>query len=359
MLALQQIMLQEEETETEAEEENKIETDCAISGEQLALIQAAGRETAELLQGIAPLETLVQVMAAMAEPPGKALLGLLQRSQDSGEDVMTRLTELVEGALTHDTLEHISLANTWLQPLVIAGLRVRSKGASPAGAVAWHRREWGQVLHNRVEKATSLADVGHVAMDTLRHLGRSSSAPGHVTAQLDSIRTALRYGRVVEQKIQEAEDDAAAVSNAIRGMLGQGQLMLEPSLDGPGFAILAEYCFNGTVVTLDEQRLTECADKAMLAVPQGPRPSAAGEQAKASGSISADSVMLFTNVSSHSSYPFAVFFHLDFIYLFVSLVDVPTNPQLICHPGICNSVSSVLLVSGSTWCSCSSWVIPG
>ena len=297
MLALQQIMLQEEE---EAEEASNVETDCAISSEQLALIQAAGRQTAELLQGIAPLETLVQVMAAMAEPSGKALLGLLQRSQDSGEDIMTRLTELVEGALTQDTLEHISLANTWLQPLVIAGLRVRSKGESPTGAVAWHNREWRQELHTRVERARSLSDLGHVAMDILRHLGRSSSASGHVIAQLDSIRTALRHGRVVEQKIQEAEDDAAAVSNAIRGMLGQGQLMLEPSLDGPGFAILAEYCFNGTAVTLDEQRLTECADKALLAVPQGP-----SGQAKASGGISADSVMLFTNVRSPSRHLFA------------------------------------------------------
>ena len=60
----------------------------------------------------------------MAEPSGLALLALMQKSQRAGEDIMTRLTELVEGSLTHDTLEQISLSNAIMQPLIVAGLKV-------------------------------------------------------------------------------------------------------------------------------------------------------------------------------------------------------------------------------------------
>ena len=289
MIALQAFLLSGEEAEGGA-------ASCVLSGEQLARVRSAGRRSARLLEGIAPFETVLQLVEAMAGESGSALLRLLQNSQSSGEDVMNQLTELVEGALTIDTLEHISLANTWLQPLVVAGLRIQSKGRLPEGVVTWHRKEWGFKLLDMVEKAKSLKSLVDIAIETLRQFCESGRDAGHAVALVDSIRSALRHGLVVEQKIQEAEDDSAAVRNVIRGMMDHGRLVLEASPGGSsGFAIQAEYTFLEEAAVLNEQRLTECADKAMLAVPQTPRQQER-DGAPTGGRISADAVMIFTQV---------------------------------------------------------------
>lgn len=145
-------------------------------------------------------------------------------------------------------------------------------------------------------RAKNMLHVGRVAVKVLRDLEQTSKNAAALVSQLVSLRSALRQGSVVAQKIQEAEDDAAAVSNAIRGIMANGCLVLDPGITGTGFGILAEYTFNNSRVVLDEQRLTECADKALLAVPAAGHQFAGGPSA-GSGALSAGAVALFTQVS--------------------------------------------------------------
>ena len=295
MRDLQSFLRQVKEFEDDANEYVDA-ADFGLSKEKIALVRSAGQRTAELFKDIAPLEKVMPLVAAIAEESGGALLALLQKSQYNGEDIMTRLTELVEGALTHETLEDISLANAWLQPLVVAGKIVNLR--SPGGAVHW-QMEWSTTLHRKVMNAENLKDLGGVVVEILRQLFQNETAGGYsVDRIMDSIRSALRHGRVVEQKIEEAENDSAAVCNVIKGMMGDGRLVLQASPCGTaGFVIQAEYNFKQSEVVLDEQSLTECADKAMLAVPQAPRQQ---DEEPTGDRISPAAVALFTQVGCNA-----------------------------------------------------------
>ena len=90
--------------------------------------------------------------------------------------------------------------------------------------------------------------------------------------RIECLRSALRQGQVVQQKLEETSDDATAVSNTVHGMVSTGLLQLSLSDDAMSFEILGVFNFNKGQ---ERESLETCSccksalTKQDLAVPKG------------------------------------------------------------------------------------------
>ena len=87
---------------------------------------------------------------------------------------------------------------------------------------------------------------------------------------IQRLRSALRHGELVRQKLEESLDDGTAVRNTVLGMVASGHLQLRLSADAMHFDVCGIFHFSKSqeTITRDMEQLTECSHKASLAVPK-------------------------------------------------------------------------------------------
>ena len=101
-------------------EENAV----GLKTEDLDSISEATQRTTQLFAFLGPegFDMVSRLVASMADVPGLSFLRVLLSSVQKGEHLATRLAELVEGALTQDTLDSVEQASALFMPLAVAVL---------------------------------------------------------------------------------------------------------------------------------------------------------------------------------------------------------------------------------------------
>ena len=211
-------------------------------------------------------ETVQRLVQTMASVPGLAFLSLLSASASKKEQLGTRLAELVEGALTPETLDTVEQASVCFMPLCIAALRLMDHDADPRRFQQTVATYWSPEVQQAALQARSVRDLGELALQMLQEA--QSRFRTKLPETMESLQSALRQGQVVQHKLQENDDDATAVSNTVQGVMSSGCLQLRASSDSQSLELWASFEFNGQKIYRDMHQLTECADKARLAMPQ-------------------------------------------------------------------------------------------
>ena len=245
--------------------------EAAANGQQVALstedfdkVHTAVERTQELFASLSHrgdgFDMVQRLVQAMADVPGRAFLALLVTKKDQ---LGTRLAELVEGALTPETLDSVEQAAGVFMPLCIGALRLMDQDVDSRRFEQKMTTYWSEDVQRAALNTRSIYGLGELA---LRMLNEAHSRCG---AKLDetlvSLQSALRQGQVVQHKLQENDDDATAVSNTVHGLMDSGHLVLKASEDSQSLEIEAFFNFNRQKIYRDMQQLTECADKARLA----------------------------------------------------------------------------------------------
>lgn len=215
-------------------------------------------------------EQVFRLVTAMADVPGLSFLKALLLSVKEGIHLGTRLAEVVEGALTQETLASVEEASTLFLPLCLAvlsatGIKCGDPSRFEQMVGTWYSMETVREALN----AKCQADVGALMLRLLLEVQQKTGP--NFADHLEGLRSALRQGQVVQQKLEENSDDATAVSNTVHGMVSAGYLTLSPTPDGLGFEVQGVFNFSKgeeKIVRRDMQQLTECSDKASLAVPK-------------------------------------------------------------------------------------------
>ena len=248
--------------------------EAAASGQQVALstedldqVRNAVEMTQELFaflsqRGGDGFDMVQRLVQAMTDVPGLAFLGMLVTKR---EQLSTRLAELVEGALTPETLDAVEQAAGFFMPMCIGALRVMDQDVDSRRfeTVATY---WSEDVRKSALQTRSIYGLGELVLRMLKeaHFRFGAKLP----ETLESLQSALRQGQVVQHKLQENDDDATAVSNTVHGLMNSGHLVLQASGDSQSLEVTAFFDFNGQKIYRDMQQLTECADKARLAMPQ-------------------------------------------------------------------------------------------
>ena len=213
-------------------------------------------------------DLVVRLVTTMAEVPGVSLFRVLLSSVQKGEHLAMRLAELVEGALTQDTLANVEQASAVFLPLCASALAALDFRVDPNKFGMMVESTWSPEVQREALRARSQAQIGELVLNMLREAHRVHGS--RICDFFDGLRSALRQGQVVQQKLEESSDDATAVSNTVHGMVTAGQLVLTQSPDGLHFEVTGVFLFNkNQEIRRDVQQLTECSDKASLAVPKG------------------------------------------------------------------------------------------
>ena len=212
-------------------------------------------------------DSVLRLVASMAEVPGLSFLKILLDSAQKGEHLATRLADIMEGGLTPETLENVERASFIFMPLCAAVLSALNCPIDARKFSFMVEGWWPEEICHAALKARSITDIGDLL---LRMLQQVQSAEGcKLSDFFESLKAALRLGQLVQQKLEENSDDATAVSNTVHGMVSAGYLELSPNLDNSRFEVIGVFGFNQERITRDMQQLTECSDKASLAVPKG------------------------------------------------------------------------------------------
>ncbi len=259
------------ETLSSALAEASGENSVGLKTEDLDTVRNATQRTRELFDFLGPggFDSVFRLVGSMADVPGLAFLRILLSSVEKGEHLATRLTELVEGALTQATLDSVEQASIWFTPFCVAVLSAmdvkvdRSKFQQMSGS------SWSSEIQEEALGARSLASIGALMLNILSQAARRDG--NRLPERIECLRSALRQGQVVQQKLEENSDDATAVSNTVHGMVSAGHLQLSASSDVMTFEVAGIFKFNKDQerITRDMQQLMECSDKASLAVPKG------------------------------------------------------------------------------------------
>eukprot|EP00435_Cladocopium_sp_Y103_P059228 s32_g21.t1 len=248
------------------------ETGIGLRTEDLDSVSRATQRTQELFdflgQGGLAFEMVFRLVASMADVPGLSFLKVLLKSVQKGEHLGTRLAELLEGALTHEVLDSVEQASVWFMPLciaVLAAMDIRIDSSKFGGLVG---NFWSVEICNCALQARSQADIGALMLKLLAEaLGKDGNK---LPDRIQRLRSALRHGELVRQKLEESLDDGTAVSNTVLGMVTSGHLQLCRSADAMHFDVAGIFHFNKSqeIITRDMEQLTECSHKASLAVPK-------------------------------------------------------------------------------------------
>ena len=213
-------------------------------------------------------DLVFRLVTTMAEVPGLSLCRVLLSSVQKGEHLAMRLAELVEGALTQDTLASVEQASAVFLPLCAAALAALDSRVDPNKFGMMVETTWSHDVQREALRARSQAQIGELLLNMLREAHRVHGQ--RICDFFEGLRSALRQGQVVQQKLEESSDDATAVSNTVHGMVTAGQLLLTQSPDGLHFEVTGVFLFNkNQEIRRDVQQLTECSDKASLAMPKG------------------------------------------------------------------------------------------
>ena len=246
--------------------------EVALSQEDWDEVQDAVERTQELFAGLSQrqrgegFDMVHRLVRAMASVPGRAFFGLLAESANKKEQLGTRLAELVEGALTPETLDTVEQAAVFFMPLCIGALRVMDQDVDSRRFQQTVATYWSKAVQEGALQTRSIYGLGELAFRMLKEAHSRFGAK--LPEILDSLHPALRQGLVVQHKLQENDDDATAVSNTVHGLISSGQLVLKASEDSQSLEITAFFDFNGQQICRDMHQLTECADKARLTMPQ-------------------------------------------------------------------------------------------
>ena len=249
------------------------ENAVGLKTEDLDSISNATQRTSQLFDFLGPegFDMVSRLVASMADVPGLSFLRVLLSSAQKGEHLATRLAELVEGALTQDTLDSVEQASALFMPLVVAVLSAMDVKVDGGKFQQMAGHVWCWEIQRLALEARSQADIGHLMLKLLA--GALHQAGHKLPERIECLRSALRQGQVVQQKLEETSDDATAVSNTVHGMVSSGHLQLSLSDDAMSFEIAGVFNFNKGKgqerITRDMQQLQECSDKASLAVPKG------------------------------------------------------------------------------------------
>lgn len=247
------------------------ENAVGLKTEDLDSISNATQRTSQLFDFLGPegFDMVSRLVASMADVPGLSFLRVLLSSAQKGEHLATRLAELVEGALTQDTLDSVEQASALFMPLVVAVLSAMDVKVDGGKFQQMAGHVWCWEIQRLALEARSQADIGHLMLKLLA--GALQQAGHKLPERIECLRSALRQGQVVQQKLEETSDDATAVSNTVHGMVSSGHLQLSLSDDAMSFEIAGVFNFNKGQerITRDMQQLQECSDKASLAVPKG------------------------------------------------------------------------------------------
>ncbi|CAK9037327.1 E3 ubiquitin-protein ligase rnf213-beta (Mysterin-B) (Mysterin-beta) (RING finger protein 213-B) (RING finger protein 213-beta) (RING-type E3 ubiquitin transferase rnf213-beta) [Durusdinium trenchii] len=218
--------------------------------------------------GDSGFEQVLRLVTTMAEGPGLSFLRVLLSSAQKGEHLAMRLAELVEGALTQETLAHVEQASAVFMPLCVAVLWAMRSPIDANKFRVMVEGEWSELIQTEALRASSQAQIGDLMLKMLRETYKIHGSK--LSEFLEGLRSALRQGGVLKQKLEENSDDATAVSNTVHGMVSGGYLELAPSTDATHFEVLGVFKFSKdqAMITRDVQQLTECSDKASLAVPK-------------------------------------------------------------------------------------------
>ena len=212
-------------------------------------------------------ELVLRLVTALAQVPGLSFLTVLLSSAQKGEHLAMRLAELVEGALTQETLAHVEQASAVFMPLCVASLAAMNMPVDANKFGAMVQGVWSKRIQREALGAWCEAAIGDLMLNMLQEAHANHRS--NLRDFSDSLRSALRQGQVLQQKLEENSDDATAVSNTVHGMVSAGHLELTPSADGTHFEVVGVFEFSKDPVSRDVQQLTECSDKASLAVPKG------------------------------------------------------------------------------------------
>ncbi|CAJ1380852.1 unnamed protein product [Effrenium voratum] len=270
------------------------DTQEALSVEDLENVGTATERTLSLFTFLdagsagSGLDQVRRLVSSMADVPGLTFLKVLLDSAGRGQNLATRLAELVEGALTQETLASVEMSSAMFMPFCVGILSAMRIDVDPRKFSAAVGGSWSADLQAHALHARSQNDVAELLLSMLRE---SSEIMGHRFSDvIDSLRSALRQGQVIQQKIEENSDDATAVSNTVHGMVSSGYLKLALSSDTMRFEVNGAFVFERDQVkvteTRDMQQLTECSDKAGLAVPKG--------EADNSTALTREKVQIFT-----------------------------------------------------------------
>ena len=240
--------------------------------------------------GAAGFELVLRLVSALAEVPGLSFLRVLLGSAQKGEHVATRMADIMEGGLTQETLATVERASSVFMPLSVAALSAMNSPVDPAKFALMVEDSWSDGVRGFALQATSQADIGELVLKMIKE-SHDREGP-RLTEFFDSLRSALRLGQVVQQKLDENSDDATAVSNTVHGMVRAGYLELILSQDEMHFEVMGGFQFSKgqesiTREVRDMQQLTECSDKASLAMPKN-------NDAETSSALTQDKVQIFT-----------------------------------------------------------------
>jgi len=213
-------------------------------------------------------QTLHALLDGLSKETGVSMVLQLWSKEREGARLTSHLMELADGALTAEKLNNIDLLQGWLQPIFIAARALQQKTEVEP---RWTKNDWPHDFKRRVQKTTFFSGLMDVAFETLSLL--ESLPTEERTQTMDALGSALRLGRLVQQNLRESENNAAAVRNAVRGLLRSedgtdnkyGRLVF--TKEDNKFQLYGIYGPPTQEKTLTENELTECADKAALAVP--------------------------------------------------------------------------------------------
>ena len=252
-----------------ASEENRV----GLKAEDLESIDHAVQKSRELFDFLghagAGFDMVFRLVSSMADVPGLSFFKVLLSSLQKGEHLATRLAELVEGALTQETLDCVEQASAWFLPLCAAFLAAMDIKVDDGKFLQMTGSLWSLEIHNMALEARSQAHIGSLMLKLLDETLRKDGP--RLSDRIESLRCALRQGQILQQKLEETSDDATAVSNTVHGMVSGGHLLMSLSRDAMKFDVTGVFNFSKDQerVVCDMQQLQECSDKASLAVPKG------------------------------------------------------------------------------------------
>ena len=220
-------------------------------------VSLASHETRELFDFLdaqgAGFDLVQRLVKTMAEVPGQSFFKVLLNSVQKGEHLATRLAELVEGALTQDTLASVERASGVFMPLCAAALSAMNCPVDANKFALMVGSEWSLDIKEKTQQCRSQADIGALLLSMLREAHRKHGPK--LGEFLENLRSALRQGQLVHQKLEESSDDATAVTNTVHYMVNSGYLKLTPSSDAMFFEVTGIFEFNKDQVPVKQAKI--------------------------------------------------------------------------------------------------------
>lgn len=226
-------------------EDAKTGKGVGLKSEDLNCVIAATERIAKLFPealGPAALDMAFSLVASMADDRGLAFLSILLSSVRKGEHLATRLAELVEGEFTEEKIHSVEQASVWFVPLcvaILAALHIRVDDSKFEHMVGTF---WSLKVRRSALGARSQLDLGALMLELFAEAFRHDG--NKLSERIESLRSALRCGLRVQQKLQENLDDATAISNTVHGMVTAGHLELSLNDDAMHVDCAGVFTFN-------------------------------------------------------------------------------------------------------------------